>query len=244
MKALGVDISYYQKGIDFDKLKNEAEFVILRIGYTGYGTAKNIQADTHFETFYKECKTRGIPVGAYYYSLATSEDEALRDSEFVLEKIRGKQFEYPIYWDTEEPNEMKTYHVTRPSTIGSDRLSAVGETFLHNIEKEGYYVGIYASAYWLKNQLDMNSLSHYDVWVANYGVDQPSYNGAFGMWQYTSTLRLSAFNGYIDGNYSYKDYPTIIKGANLNGYSKQDPVDLKAEIKECIDKLQSILDRM
>ena len=247
----GIDISYYQNGINFDLLKEEVDFVILRIGYTGYGKSKSIQEDTCFEKFYAECKKRNIPVGAYYYSLATDLTQAINESNFVLEKLKGKTFEYPIYWDTEEPSEMRKYHTDRPTTIGKDKLSAVGKAFLQNIENQGYYVGIYASTDWLNNKLDMGELKSYDVWVAHYGVIVPSYKGNYGMWQYSSTGTINSYKGNVDMNNAYKDYPTIIKQANLNGFKGANTntttgteTSLKTELKAVMEQLQSIYDRM
>lgn len=232
----GVDISEHQKGIDFDVLKQNVDFVILRIGYTGYGTSKAIKADSCFETFYKECKKRGIPVGAYYYSLATTPTEAVKESEFVLKQLEGKQFEYPIYWDTEEPAEMKKYHDVRPSTIGKSDLSYVGKLFMQQIERQGYYVGIYGSSDWLKNKLDMDELKSFDVWVAHHGVEKPSYTGPYGMWQYTSSLKIDGHN--VDGNKAYKNYPEIIKAALLNGFKEIDYKAFYDKYHELITKIK------
>lgn len=66
----------------------------------------------------------------------------------------------------------------------------------------------------------MKALADIDVWVAHYGVSKPSYTGAYGMWQYTSTGRLPGYSGGLDLNVMYQDYPAIIKAAGLNGYQK------------------------
>lgn len=41
------------------------------------------------------------------------------------------------------------------------------------------------------------------------------------MWQYTSSGRLDGYNGNLDMNIAYKDYPSIIKGADLNAFGNQ-----------------------
>ena len=40
------------------------------------------------------------------------------------------------------------------------------------------------------------------------------------MWQYSSTGKVNGINGSVDLDYSYIDYPAVIKAAGLNGFSK------------------------
>lgn len=213
-----IDISRYQAPdlINYDKLSKQIDGVILRIGVTGYGTGESLNKDTAFDKHYAEFKKRGVPIGGYYYSCANEIGEGKREAEFVYNIIKGKTFELPIYWDSEDQ-----YHQKKMTKA---QLSKVGKEFLDFLEDKGYYVGIYASASWFKNELDMNMLANYDVWVAHYGVDKPSYE-RYGMWQYTDSGKLDGYNGNLDMNYMYKDYPKIIKGAGLNGFKKQTATD-------------------
>ena len=88
------------------------------------------------------------------------------------------------------------------------------------MEKLGYYVGIYASDIsGFKDMMNINELTDYDKWVARYGA-KPSYVTSYGMWQTTSSGRVNGYNGNLDLNEAYKDYPNIIKENGLNGYSK------------------------
>ena len=90
--------------------------------------------------------------------------------------------------------------------------------FLKEMEKAGYYTGIYASSSWLNEKLDMSRLKNYDVWVAHYGVNKPSYSGKYGMWQFTSQYKKDGFPYHLDANWMFVDYPSIIRNAGLNGY--------------------------
>ena len=54
MQKLGIDISVWQKGFNFDKAKEEGvEFVILRGAYS-------TSEDKCFDGFYKQCKEKVI----------------------------------------------------------------------------------------------------------------------------------------------------------------------------------------
>ena len=45
-----------------------------------------------------------LKVGCYYYTLAKNVAEAKGEADVFLNCIRGKQFEYPIYFDIEDPS--------------------------------------------------------------------------------------------------------------------------------------------
>ena len=40
-----------------------------------------------------------MPLGAYWYSYAMSPDEARVEARVFIDIIKGKQFEYPVYFD-------------------------------------------------------------------------------------------------------------------------------------------------
>lgn len=40
------------------------------------------------------------------------------------------------------------------------------------------------------------------------------------MWQYSSSGQVAGIAGNVDMNIANKDYPTIIRGAGLNGFTK------------------------
>ena len=84
MQRLGIDISKWQKGFDFDKAKAEGvEFIILRGAYSN-------SKDSCFEGFYKSCNDKGIPVGVYHYSMAKSVMDAKKEGELMLVILNGK----------------------------------------------------------------------------------------------------------------------------------------------------------
>ena len=206
-----VDLSQWQDpdAINFDAFVKNIDGVILRVGFTGYGTGSSYYADSKFERFYQEFKKRGIPVGAYWYSCADTVPEGRAEAEFMLRSLRGKQFELPIYWDTEDEHHQRY--------VSKKQLTDTGLAFLQRLEQEGYYTGIYASAYWLRDRLDLSRLTNYQIWVAHYGVEKPMCD-RYGMWQYTESGRLNGYSGALDLNFMYTDYPSIIKRLGKNGF--------------------------
>lgn len=221
MATLGVDVSYYQGNIDWVSLKNSGvKFAILRIGYTGYASSKTKAVDPMFEVYYKNAKAVGIPVGAYYFSRATTVDEGINEASFVLKQLEGKQFEYPIYIDVED-----NYYQDK---VSKDSLTSAVKAFCKTIEDKKYYVGIYANLYWLNNKLNLNELKQYDKWVAQWS-SKNTFKGSYGMWQYSSTGNVGGLTP-VDLNYSYKNFPQIMIDYGLNGYKKEEPQEPSKEV--------------
>lgn len=220
-----IDVSSFQRDIDFEKVRAAGiEGVIIRCGGRGYGTAHNIYDDSYFEINYNKIKNAGLPVGAYFYSGAVNETEAREEAQYCLSAFKGKSFEMPVYWDTEDSHDTGKYFPLSQLSIGKRALTDAAKVFLEGVESAGYFTGIYASTSWLNEQLIMSELDSYDVWVAQY-YDRVTYTGFYGMWQYTALGSVDGVNGSVDMNLCYRDYPGIIKAAGLNGFVLPGDVD-------------------
>ena len=214
----GIDISKYQAGIDLNNIKNNGyDFVIIRAGYTGWGDGESKAIDPSFEDSYSRAKSAGLGVGAYYFTIATSYQEGVDEANWLYNNcLKGKQFDYPIYIDVEDDTGGKQYL----RKAGKDATTQGIKGFCETMEKLGYYVGIYASDIsGFKDMMNIDELKDYDKWVARYGK-KPEYVAEYGMWQTTSSGKVNGYNGNLDLNEAYKDYPGIIKSNGLNGYSK------------------------
>ena len=211
----GLDLSAWQEGINFDAIKNSEynQFVILRGGFTGYGTGVSYNKDKCFEGFYADAKARGIPVGCYWFSCANTYDKGVAEANFMYENcLKGKQFEYPIYIDVEDEHWQSG---------NKDGVTAAIKGFCETLEAKKFYVGIYASDIsGFKEKMNIDQLTNYDKWVARYG-SKPQYVTSYGMWQTASDGRISGYGENLDTDIAYKDYPTIIKEAKLNGYGDE-----------------------
>ena len=214
----GIDVSYAQGVIDWEKVKASGlvDFVILRAGYGRETT----QVDTQFERNYAACKCLGIPCGAYWFSYAMSADEAKREAQVFLQTIKGKSFEYPVYMDLENEKQF---------ALGKAACSAIVDAFLNTLEQAGYFAGLYCSTYYLDNYLSDSIKSRYTVWCAQY-ASKCTYQNPYGIWQYNvagstehdiiGQKSISGIVGECDMDYCYTDYPSIIKAAGLNGFTK------------------------
>ena len=203
----GIDVSAWQGKIDFQKVKQSGiDFVIIRAGYGKVASQK----DPYFETNYKNAKAAGLQVGAYWYSYASSIAEAKEEAAVCLSILKGKQFEYPIYFDLEEPKQFAQ---------GKSFCSQLVYTFCNALEKAGYFAGFYISRSPLQTHISAEVAKRYALWVAEYGP-KCNYSGTYGIWQYSSSGKVPGISGNTDMDTSYVDYPSIIKSGGYNGFKK------------------------
>ena len=197
MAIKGVDISEHNGSVNFSTLKNNGvEFVIIRLGY---GSNYTNQDDKRFAENVKKAEAAGMPWGAYLYSYAKNTSMAKSEAEHALRLLKGKTPLYGVWYDVEDP---------QLSGVG---VVATSQTFCDAMENAGYYAGIYASLSWLNGSLNSSKLDKYDKWVAQWN-SSCTYKKAYGIWQYTDKLVIGGKN--FDGNWAYKDYPSIIKAMN------------------------------
>lgn len=206
----GIDVSQWQGGnIDFSKVKAAGiDFVIIRAGY-----GKHIsQKDPQFESNYARAKAAGLNVGVYWYSYANSVADAKTEAAVCLEVIKGKKFEYPIYFDLEERSQFNK---------GRAFCSSLVTAFCSELEKAGYFAGLYISRSPLDQYITSEVAKKYTLWIAEYG-GKLNYSGNYDIWQNSSTWRVNGIAGNVDHDYSYTDFPSIIKKGGYNGFKKSD----------------------
>ena len=205
----GADLSKFNRNVNMKFAKqNGMDFVILKAG-SGYSGE-----DPKFQQNYRNAKAAGLNVGAYWYSYAVNVEEAKEEAVRYLKILKNKQFEYPVYLDFEDPSQRRI-----PAKTKTDMAIA----FMSILEKNGYYTGLYSSGYWINNQFEKNRLKDYDIWIAHWHVTRPNcFTPDYGMWQFTNKSKIKGVpdtgEGGVDMNYSYKNYPKIIKNAKLNNF--------------------------
>ena len=205
----GADLSKFNRYVDMRLAKkNGMDFVILKAG-SGYSGE-----DPKFQQNYNNAKDAGLNVGAYWYSYAVNVEEAKEEAVRYMKILGKKQFEYPVYLDFEDPSQRKI-----PKKTKTDMAIA----FMSILEKNGFYTGLYSSGSWINNQFERERLKDYDIWIAHWHVTNPNcYTPDYGMWQFTNKSKIKGVpdtgEGGVDMNYSYKNYPKIIKDAKLNNF--------------------------
>lgn len=197
--VLGIDVSYHQGEIDWQKVKNSGVgFAMIRVGYRGYETGKIVE-DSCFEKNVQGALDAGVEVGFYFFSQAISEEEAREEANFVLERIKNLQVHYPIVFDMEIVSDND-----RIVSVSMNEKTRIAKAFCEEIKENGYDPMIYGSTSWLLNRILMEEVSEYPVWVAEYSTT-PSFPHSFQMWQYTKKGSVDGIEGDVDMNLWFKN---------------------------------------
>lgn len=201
-KVYGIDVSYYQGNIDWKKVKNSGvEFVIIRVGYRGYGSAGTLVEDPKFKTYLDGATKAGLKVGVYFYTQAITTAEAQAEAKFVLDRIKGYSLQMPVYYDIESVD----YDTGRLDSAGLSKAqkTALCTAFCDTIIKSGYSAGVYANYTWLNYYIDGAGLGRkYPIWLAHY-TSNTNYDQRMDMWQYSGSGTVSGISAYTDVNVWY-----------------------------------------
>ena len=199
--TFGIDVSKYQSGLDWNKIKKSGvSFVIIRIGYRGYGAAGNLVKDPMFEEHFTNARNAGLKVGVYFFTQAVNEAEAQEEAEGCNWALNGRMLDYPIFYDTEAST--APGGTGRADGLGVEDRTKCAIAFCERVKELGYKPGVYASTTWYRKRVDYNTLrSRYTIWNAHYGVSASPIG--CDLWQGTEKARINGYSGELDANISY-----------------------------------------
>ena len=215
----GIDISVYQGDINWEKVKGNIDFAIIRAGY-GKGNV-----DKKFKQNITACNKLGIPCGVYWFSYALNEEMAKAEADYCINLIKPYKIDYPVCFDYEYDS--YNYAKKNGPTPNANTLMLIAKAFLDRVEKLGYYSMNYTNPDFLSRGFSKLT-DRFDTWLAQWGVSTPTK--ACGIWQYSATGAVPGIVGNVDMDISYNDYPTIIKNLSLNkGEENPTPIPDKYE---------------
>lgn len=199
---LGVDVSRHNGDIDWRQVAGAGiDFAMLRVGGR-LADSGDLYDDVKFEENLAGAQAAGLKTGIYFYSQAISQEEAVEEALFCLEKLGGRQLEYPIVFDWE------IYSKTARS-YGVDRetLTDCAIAFCDTIALAGYTPMIYMGLEVGYNRLDLSRLTRYDFWFAQYNSrNQPDMYYNYRIWQYTDSGTVPGIGSKVDMNLAFIPY--------------------------------------
>lgn len=199
----GIDVSSHQGTINWNLVKSQIDFAIIRCGY---GDNIEYQDDTQFINNVNGCINNNIPFGIYLYSYAKNlKGEESIQSEIehckrLLNKISKKPF--CVYIDMEDDSTI---------FLGKNVLTNYALEFCKQIKELGYKSGVYANENWFKNYLDVKKIEQegYSIWCAKYSSNKPNINSDYDIWQYSSIGNIEGIIGNTDMNEMIRDITDI-----------------------------------
>ena len=190
----GVDVSEHQEKIDWAAVRAAGvDFAILRIGYRGY-TEGSLREDSWFAENYTAARAAGAQVGVYFFSQATTLEEAREEADYTLELLDGRTLELPVFYDWET-----VAGSTRIPSPDGLPLTQCAAAFCQTVEAAGYTAGVYFNQTYGYTYFDLSYLQDYVLWLAEYGTT-PEFLYHFDCLQYSSTGAVDGITGNVDLN--------------------------------------------
>ena len=149
----GIDVSAYQGNVDWKKVKESGiEFVIVRLGYRGYGTGKLVE-DSNAHKNIQGALAAGLDVGVYFFSQAITVEEAAEEAQFVLERIGYYDITMPVVFDWEYVNDE-----ARTANMDRRTLTDCYLEFSRIVEEAGYTPMAYFNTYQSRSLMILSEL--------------------------------------------------------------------------------------
>ena len=205
-----IDVSVFQGDIDWNAVRSAGvTAAIVRLGYRGYEYG-NICTDGKYATNLVGAKNAGLKVGAYFYSSAINENEAIEEANFAANLVRstGVQLDLPLYIDFEGSGGNGNWRVEQ--NVNQSMGTNILREFCNTVKSNGYIPGIYAGYYFLgeRSYRDTVVSWKYSMWLAWYS-NNALYNVPYtvDVWQYTGSGRVNGISGNADRSILFIDKP-------------------------------------
>lgn len=229
--TFGIDVARYQGTIDWAQVAASGiDFAMVRVGYRMDGS-REIVADSNARYNMQEAQKNGIKIGAYFFSTAASEAEAVEEADWTADYISQYQITYPVAFDCEgfERADSALYG------LSAAQRTDIAIAFLHRIYERGYTPMFYSSmnemagdAKWETSRIEKT----YRIWVSQYPsapypqTEKSSYQGTHAMWQYTNRGTVSGISQPVDVNIAYFGYE-----GTAGAQSEETPEEAHADVE-------------
>lgn len=192
--VLGIDVSEHQKNVDWEQVKAAGvDFVMIRIGYRGY-TEGRLYMDSYFAQHYRGARDAGLDVGVYFFSQAITPAEARMEARLLLALLNWRELEMGIAYDWEFVS-----GDARTGNMDGQTMTDCAMAFCDIIAAAGHTPLVYFNQYQADNYYDLDELSGYDFWLAQY-ADELDFPLPVKMWQYTAEGTVPGINVPVDMN--------------------------------------------
>lgn len=191
----GIDVSHYQGNINWEKVKPQIDFAILRMGL---GDDIPSQDDKQFERNYAECVRLGIPFAVYFFSYAVNKAKVQTEIAHIKRLLNGKKINAPVYIDVENTKGLDWRKISNAELLG------IMQEYNAQLSALGFKMGIYSSrsAFWNEKMTD-KWYDNISRWVAEYGDKVHDFNRTYDIWQHTSKGSVDGIDGNVDMNIMY-----------------------------------------
>ncbi len=192
----GIDVSEYQGNINWGKVKADGvEFAIVRTHYRGYGTGRLVE-DTMASANISGALANGVKVGAYVFSQAITEAEAVEEAEAAIKTLSPYvSGGVPVVIDVERVAGKNPRMDALTPTERTDVILA----FCNKVTEAGYKPMLYFNTEMGALYIENERLEEIPKWYAWYS-ESLYFPYKYDIWQYKDTGRVSGISGDVDMN--------------------------------------------
>lgn len=184
----GIDISHYQKDIQWERLRNETlnddpiRFVFIK------ATEGEKLLDEDFNENFYQAGENGFIRGAYHFYVPGV--DIRKQAKHYLHMVHLVPGDLPPVLDVENRGNLSNQEIKEDVRTW---LEIVGE-------KYGVRPIIYTGYKFRTDILNDAFFDDYPLWIAHYYINKMEYKGKWAFWQHTDCGRLSSIPGFVDCN--------------------------------------------
>ena len=228
IKKNGIDVSEWQGHIDWEKVKSNIDFAIIRLGY-GQDTL-----DSQATRNISECNRLSIPYGVYWFSYAYTVERVQNEARNAVHRLRelGGEPAHGVWFDWEYDS--RNHAAKLGYTISNELLREMAEVFCSIVSVAGYQAGIYANKDFVCNYYGEDFCKAYPLWYA--WLDE-SCDREPSMWQYSWSGRIAGIQGNVDMNYLCEK----AEEENKEGFTMEFSLICKGDCGDNVKAVQHLL---
>lgn len=193
----GIDVSYYQGKIDWDKVKAmEEDGVKIKFAFIK-ATEGLLTVDPYFQRNWREAPKAGIVVGAYHFFRPFKDGKW--QARFFLQNARPERGDLPLVVDVETLDGQSSAKMRKELKAFIDHVEKKTQT------KPIIYTNLSFYEDYLKEHFD-----GYSFWIANYYQSKLRLGKGSGwqFWQHSDRATINGINHDVDMN--------VFKGDSLD----------------------------
>ena len=197
----GIDVSEHQGKIDWKKVKDDGvEFAFVRVLYRGWGSGKLVEDNTGEDNI-RGAIANGINVGAYVFSQAVTQEEAVEEARRAIDIVSPYAQGIPIVIDVE----YVASDDARMDVLTPEERTDVILAFCDEVSSQGYIPMLYYNTEMGGLGVENERLEGITKWYAWYS-EVPYYPYKYDIWQYSDKGKVDGIKGNVDQNISFNAF--------------------------------------
>lgn len=195
----GIDVSYINGAIDWEKVKPQIDFAMIRAGYGAN------HVDKAFSINASACEELGIPIGLYWFSYACTAEMAEQEAESCLSQAGRFGIDYPVAFDFGYDSIRCAQE--RGYTVTKELVMELALLFCSKVRRLGYQAAVSVNEEFSRRYFDLSEIEKrgYDIWYCHC-AEAAGING-IALWQYSTSGHIDGIGGRVNLDYALKDFP-------------------------------------